>query len=384
MASGFNDLRTQVTDFRGWRAEHPSAVSLYLDGDADLADFAAFVTSPDHPMEGLLKLKMEYPAQAHAPHGVVPATYGASLAAAVGGISTLQELHLPFAGLDDVHGAALAAALPPNLTFLDLTHNLMGPAGAAALAAALPGLPQLTTLRLSGNPLEAAGVAALAPALPATLRVLELGCPMGDAGAAALTAVLPRLHGLTCLDVSTADMTATGLRALLPSLPGILRELNLSRNRFGPAGAEAIAAAFPRIRGLQLLSLKACALGDEGMHALAPALPPELTELRLQDNGINVDGARALVAVLPTLPKFRRLGFLGGNKGVLGIIEALRAALPGKTISMQREDEESYTDGTLEIYPSKRKRSSRRTNRRCSSRRSSGRSSGRSSRRSRK
>jgi hypothetical protein len=380
----FDDLNTLVTDFRRWRAANPSAISLRLDGDANLADFAAFAAGPELRTgfgggPGLLKLKVEQPAQAHAPHGVVPATYGASLAAAVRGISTLQELHLPFAGLGDLHGATLAAALTPSLTFLDLAHNQLGPAGAAALAAALPGLPQLTTLRLSGNPFETAGVVALAPALPATLRVLELGCRMGDAGAAALGPFLPRLRALTHVDFSNNGLTDAGLRDLLPNLPETLRELQLDGNPFGPAGAEAIAAAFPRLRGVQLLSLKACALRDAGMQDLAPALRalPELTELRLQYNDINADGARALVAVLPNLPKFRRLGFLGGNEGALGIVEAMQAALPGKTISMRREDGEFDVDGTLAIR-NKGRRSSGRSLRRRSTRRNYRRSSRRS------
>jgi len=371
----FDDLKTLVTDFRRWRAANPSAIALYLSGAANLADFAAFAAGPELRTgfgggPGLLKLRVEHPAQAQAPHGVVQATYGASLAAAVRGISTLQELHLPFAGLGDVHGATLAAALTPSLTFLDLTHNQMGPAGAAALAAALPRLPQLTTLRLSGNPFEAAGVAALAPALPATLRALELGCRMGDAGAAALGPFLPPLRDLTRVDFSYNGLTDAGLRDLLPNLPETLRELQLDGNPFGPAGAREVAAALQGLRGLQLLSLKACALGDAGMQALAPAPAlrdhPELTELRLSDNGIGAVGAEALAAVLPTLPRVRQLGFTF-NEGFGRFIAAARAALPGKTIYMNR-------DGTALDIQNKARRSSGR-----SSRRSSGRSSRRRS-----
>jgi hypothetical protein len=369
-ATRFDDLETPVTDFRRWREANRSAISLRLSGHANLGDFVEFAaTGALEGLEGrpgIQKLRVEAPYD-------VPAMYDAYLAVAVERIPSLQELHLPFAGLDQIED--LAEALPPTLTLLDMYQNRIGPAGAAALAAALPRLSRLTTLQLSSTRIGTEGVAALAPVLPATLRVLELaGCGMGDAGAAALGAALPGLPALTHLEISANGLTFAGLRALLPGLPETLQELLLDGNRFGPAGAREVAALLLRLRtlpmlpALQVLSLNGCHIGDEGVQVLAPSLRghPELTELGLHYNDIGTVGVKALVPVLLTLPTLRKLG-MAYNEGGEELRAAMVRALPSKTISLYRENGTQHEDAMIVITP--RKRSSRRTNRRRSTRR---------------
>ena len=137
---------------------------------------------------------------------------------------------------------------------MKLSWNSIGDAGMAAFAAAVGAAPALTELRLDANRIGDAGATALAHALaarptPCGLRVLSFGNErggnaIGDDGLVALVEVL------------------------LSSTPE-LRELGLSNNRIGTAGATALAnapcsAAPPRCSG------PSCST----MPSAPPASPP--------------------------------------------------------------------------------------------------------------
>jgi hypothetical protein len=235
----------------------------------------------------------------------------------------------------------------PKLTTLDLALNVR--MDAAAIVALAPGLPpNLQVLDLGQCQMEVAGVAALAPRLPPTLRVLRLsGCYIRDAGAAALAAALPRLPALTSLDVSSNALTAAGLRDLVRVLPPTFQELYLDRNRLGFEGAAVIAAELPRLPALRVLKLYKCNIGDEGIHALIPAVRGH-SELRFLDLGgflASEDTLDALVAILPSLPKLEMLGYVFDDNGPL-FTEKVGEAFP-----------EKYTDisdrfrGVIQLIP---------------------------------
>ena len=67
---------------------------------------------------------------------------------------------------------ALVTSLSPNLTSLELSHDLIGDEGAKALTNVLP--PSLANLNLSHNDIGYDGVKALADSLPSRLASLDL------------------------------------------------------------------------------------------------------------------------------------------------------------------------------------------------------------------
>jgi uncharacterized protein (TIGR02996 family) len=91
-----------------------------------------------------------------------------------GGLARLNELNLNNCGLTQASAGTFVAAKLPELHWLDLSRNALGPAGAEALARS--GLPaNLVELKLDGNLVEDRGAAALAAAAWPLLTFLALG-----------------------------------------------------------------------------------------------------------------------------------------------------------------------------------------------------------------
>lgn len=128
---------------------------------------------------------------------------------------------------------------------LDLSNNRLSAAGAAALAE-LEGLDQLHTLDLARNQLH-------------------------DEGAAALTRApwWPRLRHLR---LGLNHIQSQGAAALAQALPPSLEILDLSHNKIGRRGAEALGQ---HAHGLRRLDLSSNGLGEGGLWALlrGPAAP---------------------------------------------------------------------------------------------------------------
>lgn len=111
---------------------------------------------------------------------------------------------------------------------------------------------------------------------------------------------------LEVLNLSINRFGAEGLQALLEalghgSLPRLL-SLDLTGNLLGSAGAAALAAAFRRraLPRLEVLKLGRNDIGDAGLVALAPPLRqlPTLKEVYLYSNRIGDEGVEALLANL--------------------------------------------------------------------------------------
>jgi Ran GTPase-activating protein (RanGAP) involved in mRNA processing and transport len=135
--------------------------------------------------------------------------------------------------------ALVSSPLPARLKFLDLLGQRIGPEGAALLSGA--DLPRLRHLDLGSNRLGDEG-----------LRVL-LGAPWSC--------------NLRSLRLWCNDIGPEGIRALASATLPSLRELDLSENAFGHAGAVLLANA-PLLSRLTTLDIFHCRLDVEALRTL--------------------------------------------------------------------------------------------------------------------
>ena len=240
--------------------------------------------------------------------------------------------------------AAAAACSPPSpwagTTALDLGTNSITDVGAAKLAAVLRSAPAaalLTSLDLDQNEIEAEGAAKLARALiprrpltkkqeraaketqailglsgqaflrgGASLTVLDMSAnDIGDEGASSLGQALRVNRSLTALKLGDCGIGSAGLEALACGLcvnGGVMLELNLWGNSVGPAGLQALSAAWA--------GRKAAALERWGADCVGTAPGCALQKLDLTSAGVGDDGVEALCAV-------------GGGSGPMHTIEVL-------------------------------------------------------------
>ena len=163
--------------------------------------------------------------------------------------------------------------------------------GAARLAsdARLRGLSSLALFR---NRIGAEGVAALmaSPHLGRGLQRLLLGRnPLGLEGARALAAGGSGLSGLLKLDLDAGTLDGDAIEALVdaPFLESV-RWLNLSNNRIGRRGCEALASCM-RFGRLEQLFLHGCDIDDEAARPLlAASWLGALSNLALSGNRLSM------------------------------------------------------------------------------------------------
>lgn len=223
---------------------------------------------------------------------------------AIARLTRLRELNLAGNRILPYGVEMLAAALQEltSLETLDLTdtRGKIATRAAAALAEELAArmgrMRALQELRASGSCFCAAQGAALlcvGSLRLAALRVLRLADDaLGAAGTFAFCRALPQLAWratLQVLDVSGNGIYAVQLAKLLRATRDLpcLRELILSDNRFGYAGALQLFHAFREADGeragggggaprglwrLRLLGVSGCALGADGLQLLLPEL----------------------------------------------------------------------------------------------------------------
>ncbi|KAI9241337.1 MAG: hypothetical protein BYD32DRAFT_457998 [Podila humilis] len=114
----------------------------------------------------------------------------------------------------------------------------------------------------------------------------------------------------------------------------ILTTLELSGNKFGSNGAQALAEALKKNPTLTTLHLYTNGIGDNGAQALSEALNPNstLTTLNLPYNLIRGNGAQALSEALKTNSTLTTLDL--HNNGAQGLSEALKTSSTLTTLNV--------------------------------------------------
>jgi Ran GTPase-activating protein (RanGAP) involved in mRNA processing and transport len=192
-------------------------------------------------------------------------------AAALTNATGLRELHLSYLqmGVEGVKPLAAVLERTSLLQTLILRENALGPQGTKILAPALKRLTHLRQLNLGGNALGDEGVCVLVPSIADQVQ---------------------------CLDLSKNRIGYRGVEAL-HALSGILRKLHLGDNVIGDKGAGALASVVTKNAALDTLNLWKNDIGAAGAMALAPVLGKNLRKLHLSSNDrMGATGAAALVS----------------------------------------------------------------------------------------
>ena len=128
-----------------------------------------------------------------------------------------------------------------------------------------------------------------------------------------------------------------------------LTYLNLARNKFGSAGAIALASGFEQLRNLTYLDLASNYFGSEGAIALASGFAQlrYLIDLNLSCNNIDNEGVIALANSIKYISKLMNLYLTNNNIGNKGAIKLVKNFPIKKYCSIDLSynylTEESYT-----------------------------------------
>lgn len=237
-------------------------------------------------------------------------------------VRKLHHLDLSHCKISDSGMLLLSASLRScsRLRVLRLCRCGSSASAASALADCLPKLPLLQELNMDGWGMGPEGMREVAPAL---------------AG----------IRGLRVLNFAWNRISSDGVRALVHNLtsPQLLQSLNLKFNCISNGGMHVLAGVLRRARSLSALELDGNMFGADGMAtlcavmlgepepepapvsaaaaALGPSMqrplpptrggagPAELRVLGLSGCAVGVDGVRALAAAAPKLPALRVLDF---------------------------------------------------------------------------
>ena len=239
--------------------------------------------------------------------------------------------------LGDDGARHLAHILPyyTNLSILTLTSNFFGPRGGKFIATGLHQLKKLYKLSISNDKMKES-VVSIMRVLP-SLRNLEevylstgffcereaadignalsimnklknfslLGGVLETRGTERLCAGLIFLTQLKTLDLSGNSLGAGGAELICLTLQNLvqLECLKLSANNFGSQAGVHLAGLLGHLRRLEELWINSNALGDQGICDLLKG-ECDLTCLNLQDNGIGIHGA---IAVMEKCREWRNL-----------------------------------------------------------------------------
>ena len=230
-------------------------------------------------------------------------TGSAALAMSLGKHSGLQQLDLSSTNLtcDGVAAVMPTVAQHAQLTQLDLCAGVLSggvlPEGFRIICEHLGSFRSIQKLRLGCREAGCKELDALARGLQPLTCMTELSLTIqsrAHVSQESFSNLLEALSGLVkCenLDMQAQMQAACaeGLACALKCMPG-MRQLNLSGNRFGDAGAAVLTHAFRGLLGLERVSLGNCELTEAGVEGVVGALEGHVRmhECILSGNSVHV------------------------------------------------------------------------------------------------
>jgi hypothetical protein len=204
-----------------------------------------------------------------------------------------------------------------------LGNNIIGPVGAEAIANFIRELPdRMDTWYLAGNCIDGASFKILVDALVGSAAVTNVWLkrnPLGPGAAHDVFRLITETKNLRTLDLDQTELGNRGVADLFNELAAYsgpegsklpLRNIYLNGNGISTEAAAAIGSFLQSPHcGLTSLYISANPLGNNGIEALAAALPhaPYLTRLSVQSVGVSTEGAIALCKAAAGHPGLRSL-----------------------------------------------------------------------------
>ncbi|KAF7548683.1 hypothetical protein G7Z17_g6924 [Cylindrodendrum hubeiense] len=225
------------------------------------------------------------------------------------------------------HIGKLMDSLRPN-TFVRhflLGNNIIGPVGAREVANFIEDLPdRIDTWYLAGNCIDGASLRILVDAMVQSDAVTNIWLKRNPLGANASEDIFRLITGaknLRTLDLDQTELGNQGVADLFTRLAAHempegnklkLEHIYLNGNGISVEAARAIGAFLESPHcGLTSIYLSSNPLGDEGVEALAAAVPkaPYLTRLFLQSVGVSTKGAIAICKAVTGHPSLESFDF---------------------------------------------------------------------------
>ncbi|XP_050720966.1 uncharacterized protein LOC127000898 [Eriocheir sinensis] len=261
----------------------------------------------------------------------------------------LTHLRIHESCVDDTRAERFLAAFRahPNLACLDLRHNLLTCASTPHLADLLTSCPALTCLNLHHNSIGSVGGATLGAALarrpPVPLKALMLDLnPLGSKGGAALL-----IGAAKGGEEEEEDEEEEGKEEKKKEEEGEgggseeRKERNGSKDEEEEAGAKRKKRRRKRRRrGLRVLSMAGCGLGDECWGPLTEALKSALTYVCLAANNFTQDPPEEVIDIVEGGGGGGRRGGGGGGGGNTTNTQRPKETRKNTELADEDEDEE--------------------------------------------
>ena len=269
----------------------------------------------------------------------------------------LHDLSLCWNGLDESTATILANRLRQleNLKSISLAGNPIGPNGIQCLIEE-GNLHHIQTVNLSDCDVGDEGVTTLGYYLQLKASKVEhLKLDMntiGDIGLIALANGLKINQSMISLDLYCNDFGELGVKSLMSatcSRTSNLQILSLRANRIGDDGAKVIASKLNRCTSLQSLNIGYNEIGDEGGIAIAESLTHNTTALKELTMSWNSLGNKSISAFALALTQNECLELCRldenpqvGRRGASAFVQTLKSNTTLKTLEVLNRSYENH------------------------------------------
>ena len=151
------------------------------------------------------------------------------------------------------------------------------------------------------------------------VRVVQTNLVFSDMGH--LSVLLPHLTGLTEISLVRTSLNGAGCKVIMPALAQrgeTLDSVCFNNNHIGDEGAEAVAAALPKLRRMHKLMLDGNEVTGKGTEAISKALSMSLHlgVLSLQGNRISAKAQLSLITAVSNQSRIHELSLKSNKEGI--------------------------------------------------------------------